>query len=62
MDKKELKYKCDRILRAMVNNQDLESKWWNGHNKAFNQTPQKQFDENPESVYNYLMRCAEGEW
>lgn len=61
MDKKELKYKCDRLLQSMVGI-NLVEKWWLSHNKAFNQTPKKQFDENPESVYDYLMRCAEGEW
>lgn len=61
MDNKPLKWKCDRLLQAMVGT-ILADKWWNSYNRAFDQTPQKQFDDNPESVYNYLMKHAEGEW
>ena len=61
MDKELLKKRCDILLLSMVG-KDLVERWWNGYNKAFNQTPKKQFDENPQSVYNYLMRSSEGEW
>jgi hypothetical protein len=61
MDKELLKKRCDILLLSMVG-KDFVERWWNGYNKAFNQTPQKQFDENPQSVYNYLIRSSEGEW
>jgi hypothetical protein len=61
MDKELLKKRCDILLLSMVG-KDLVERWWNGYNKAFNQTPQKQFDENPQLVYNYLIRSSEGDW
>jgi hypothetical protein len=61
MDKELLKKRCDQLLIGMVG-ESLVDRWWDSHNKAFDQSPKKQFDENPQSVYNYLLRCAEGEW
>jgi len=38
-------------------------KWWTSPNRAFEgQTPNEQFDKNPERVYSYLMQSAEGQW
>lgn len=62
MDAELLQNRCDALLIALVGKEDLVSKWWNSQNKAFDKTPREQFDKDPKSVYNYLMRCAEGEW
>lgn len=58
-----LKKRCDALLQAMLGRQDLVDRWWTGSNKGFNgETPEKVFDRDPDQVYSYLIRCAEGEW
>lgn len=57
-----LRARSEALVIAMVG-REMAPKWWFGSNKAFEgQTPQEQFDKNPERVYSYLMRMAEGEW
>jgi len=46
----------------MLNNKNLEERWWIGHNKYFNEPPADVFARDPNYVYDYLMRMAEGEW
>lgn len=62
MNKELMRKRCDAVLLALVGSTELAERWWVSHNKAFDQTPEKQFDENPDKVYNYLMRHAHGEW
>jgi hypothetical protein len=58
----DLKKRCDLLLAALLNNKQLEEKWWNSHNKYFNECPADVFSRDPNYVYDYLMRMAEGEW
>jgi hypothetical protein len=57
-----LKARSEALVIALVG-KALAQAWWTGANKAFEgQTPQEQFDKNPERVYNYLMQHAQGQW
>ena len=52
---KEIKSKCDRMIAAMVGDNNIES-WWDSRNKAFEmRTANEQFDINPNVVYDYLL-------
>ena len=56
------KAQCDALLLALVGPNLLE-KWWLSPNLAFNShTPEEIFKQDPDVIYNYLMRMAEGEW
>lgn len=57
-----LKKSCDLLLAALLNNKNLEEKWWIIHNKYFDEPPADVFARDPNYVYDYLMRMAEGEW
>ena len=61
MDNEQLRERCDVLLLSLIG-QKFVKLWWTTHNKAFDQTPEQQFDINPESVYNYLIKHTEGEW
>lgn len=61
MDKKTLREKCNILLQSLIG-VELTEHWWTSHNKEFDQTPKQQFDINPESVYNYLLKHVHGEW
>ena len=58
----DLKKRCDLLLAALLNNKQLEENWWTRHNKYFNECPADVFSRDPNYVYDYLMRMAEGEW
>lgn len=46
---------CDKLIEALVG-KDLVGKWWSSPNKAFeNRTPASVFEEDPKSVYEYLI-------
>lgn len=54
---------CNALLKAMLGSDEFVKKWWESPNKAFcDDTPSVIFSVAPESVYKYLMKCAEGEW
>jgi hypothetical protein len=54
--------RCENLVIAMVG-KEMAPKWWNGSNKAFDgKSPEEDFKENPEKVYSYLMKSADGEW
>lgn len=56
------KKQCDALLNTLVG-ENLSEKWWTSPNMAFQlKTPKEVFDESPDTVYEYLMRMAEGEW
>ena len=57
-----MRKRCDAVLLALVGSTELAERWWISYNKAFNQSPEKEFENNPNEVYNYLMRHAHGEW
>lgn len=58
-----LKKRCDALLLAMTGRQELVDRWWKGSNKGFDgELPENVFETDPVRVYQYLMRCAEGEW
>jgi hypothetical protein len=47
-------------LSALVGPEQVE-KWWDSRNMAFDEkTPREIFDKDPQEVYNYLMRFADG--
>lgn len=57
-----MRARCEALVIAMVG-KELADKWWNGPNKAFcNDTPEQIYSVAPNTVYAYLMKCAEGEW
>lgn len=56
------KQRSQSLLTAMLG-KDLVDHWWNNPNRAFDmRTPAGMWVEDYTKVYNYLMRCAEGEW
>lgn len=56
------KQQCDALLLALVG-ENLKEQWWKTPNKAFNlSTPEEIFENAPDTVFEYLMRMAEGEW
>jgi hypothetical protein len=60
--KENLKLRCDALLTALVG-KNLVDDWWNRPNKGFDlQTPIAVFEQNPERVYNYLMRFSGGDY
>lgn len=62
MTKETLKLRCDDLLTALVG-KNLVDDWWNRPNKGFDlQTPITVFEQNPERVYNYLMRFSGGDY
>lgn len=61
MDKNLLRKKCNILLESLVGVELIE-RWWKSHNKAFNKTPEQEFDTDPVSVYNYLIKHLHGEW
>lgn len=57
-----MRARCEFLVIAMVG-KDMADKWWNGSNKAFDgNTPEQKYLAEPEAVYAYLIRSAEGEW
>jgi hypothetical protein len=57
-----MRARCEALITAMVG-QELALQWWNGANRAFaGNTPEQMYSTDPEAVYAYLMRSAEGEW
>ena len=57
-----LKKRCDLLLASILNNKQLQEKWWTSQNKYFNECPADVFARDPNYVYDYLMRMSEGEW
>jgi hypothetical protein len=39
----------------------MAPKWWNSYNRAFGETPEQQWEKDPEVVYNYLMKYSSGD-
>jgi hypothetical protein len=61
-DPARMRARCEALIIAMVG-QKLAPQWWNGANRAFaGNTPEQMYSTDPEAVYAYLMRSAEGEW
>lgn len=59
-NKKILIGRCNFLLSALVGPEQVE-KWWDSRNMAFDEkTPREIFDKDPQEVYNYLMRFADG--
>ncbi len=58
------KEKCDAALNVLFPHQfDLQQKWWNSPNKAFDmQTPQQTFAEEPKCVVQYLLGQFNGDY
>lgn len=52
-----LRKKCDLLLQALVGDK-LINEWWEGHNKAFNMTPNEQWKNDPRVVFDYLCGYA----
>jgi len=53
------KSQLDGILFAMVGDDTLVERWWNGPNKAFDmQKPIDIFEVDSERVIDYIMKCA----
>ena len=50
---KDYKKMCDMLLHALLGNPELESKWWNTPNKAFNKLPPN--TQSIVDVYYYLL-------
>jgi hypothetical protein len=62
MDPQLMRIRCEALVTAMVG-AELAAAWWNGSNKAFgDDTPEQIYSVAPSTVYNYLMKSAEGEW
>jgi hypothetical protein len=59
MANEEILYKhCNALLTGMIG-ADLVEEWWNSANLSFNgDTPRKRWEDNPLSVYDYLMHHA----
>ena len=61
-DPARMRARCEALVAAMVG-KELAAKWWTGPNKAFcGDTPEQIYSVAPNTVYAYLMKCAEGEW
>lgn len=57
-----LKHRCDQLLLAILG-EEFALRWWANPNKYWNlEVPQAVFDRDPNDVYGYLLRVAEGEW
>ena len=57
-----MRKRCEVLVISMVG-KELEERWWNGSNKAFDgKTPEEMYSVSPDKVYGYLMKSAEGEW
>ena len=56
MDNEEQKLRefCDEMLFALVGSEELAEAWWVNYNKAFDKTPNEQWEEDLRTVYNYL--------
>jgi hypothetical protein len=53
------KSRLDGLLFAILGDQTLVERWWNGKNKAFdNEQPIKVFEQQPERVRDYIFRAA----
>jgi hypothetical protein len=58
MNKRQL---AEKIVIALVG-EPLANNWWHGYNLAFEQTPDEQWQQDPDSVLQYLNRFSQGEW
>lgn len=57
-----MRKRSEALAIAMLGN-ELAEKWWSNPNRKFNGiTPNQQWENDPDSVYSYLMSSAEGEW
>jgi hypothetical protein len=58
--KKDIKDRCDVLIRALVGSDELAEMWWVTQNQAFEyKTPQELFDgAEAGRVYDYLMHHA----
>lgn len=62
MNETKLKILCNELLFSMLGNKELVDKWWISYNKAFDCPPLEKWDKDSDSVYKYIMQCAEGMW
>lgn len=57
-----MRKRSEALVMAMVG-EKLSGKWWESKNKAFEmRTPEQQWKVDPDSVYTYLLKSAEGDW
>lgn len=55
--------KRSEVLIISLVGRELASTWWDSKNKAFDmQTPNQEFQQNPEKVYGYCLGHAQGGW
>lgn len=55
IDKEKTRKKCNVLLEAMVG-PSLVDQWWDSKNKHWDlRTPNEVFEEDPKSVFSYLM-------
>jgi hypothetical protein len=53
------KTRLDGLLFAIVGDDTLVERWWNGPNKAFDmQKPIDMFEVDSERVRDYILKCA----
>lgn len=57
-----LKLRCDEMLLALLG-PEFSQRWWHTPNWAFkNMTPEGQWAEDPNRVYNYLLSHVDGSY
>ena len=57
----DLKVRCDLLLASLVG-EKLVEKWWQSHNKFFEDTPANVFLSDPNRVYDYNLSHVDGYW
>ena len=49
--------RLDKLLAALLGDEDLVDKWWNSPNLAFKaQTPEELIQVHPQIVVNYILK------
>ena len=57
-----LREKCNMLLESMVG-PNLVEKWWDSPNRHWDmKTPNQQWEEDPKSVFKYLLSHVDGGW
>ena len=53
-----IRQRCDMLVMSLVG-KDLAPEWWQSKNHAFDgRTPEAMFQQDPNTVYDYLMDYA----
>jgi hypothetical protein len=63
MVEQKIKEQCDALLMSMLGSEGAVERWWRSPNHAFaEETAERRFEQDPESVLRYLMSCCDGYW